>query len=85
MQKKEGHAMRTLIALVVLGVPIALFGTAAFAADDNRPDYRGPNQYAPPVVQTGPRNLGTIAGAGLAPTAWWQFVRDERGEGSRNR
>jgi hypothetical protein len=78
--------MRTLFALVILGVPLAFFGTAAFAAggDDNRPDYRGPNQYAPPVVQSGPTNPATIAGASLAPTEWWQHVRDERGDG-RNR
>ena len=78
--------MRTLLALVVLGVPLAFFGPAAFAAggDDTRPDYRGPNQYALPVVQAGPRSLGTIAGTGLTPTAWFQHVRDERGDG-RNR
>ncbi len=75
--------MRTLLALVILGVSLAFFGIAAFAAggDDNRPDYRGPNQYAPPVVQVGPTSPGTIAGPGLAPTAWWQHVRDERGDG----
>jgi hypothetical protein len=78
--------MRTLLALVVLGVPLAFFGTTAFAAggDDNRPDYRGPHQYAPPVVQAGPTSLSAIAGPGFAPTAWWQNVRDDRGEG-RNR
>ena len=78
--------MRTLLTLVILGVPLAFFGTPAFAAggDDNRPDYRGPNQYAPPVVQAGPTDLGTIAGSGGAPTAWFQHVRDERGDG-RNR
>ena len=78
--------MRTLLALMVLGVPLAFFGTAAFAAggEDNRPDYRGPNQYAPPVVQVGPTTIGTIAGAGLTSTAWFQHVRDERGDG-RNR
>jgi hypothetical protein len=73
--------MRTLLALAILGVPLAFFGAAAFAAGSNYnyPDYPGPKQYARPVVQTGPTSTYRTAGPDQAPTTpWWQRRGDDR-------
>ncbi len=72
--------MKKMLAMLILGATIALPG-AAFANEagtDNYPDHSMPYQAPAVYLQTGPTNLGTVAGPSQNPTQinWIHGDRD---------
>ncbi len=73
--------MRKMLAVLVLGVSLALPAAAfAEAGDDHHPDHPSTWQVSQVVLQTEPTNLGTVAGPGQNQPVWIQQRYDNYGQ-----